>query len=132
MTTEEQIKRISEKSGVAIDEVQAAYNLALNALPMNIPAGKREQRALVAVNADLTGGGKSPSIGYDIIVIGVDPEARDLNSKKTAAALEAFNTNSDQAQADGLVKVDGENIIPLDTLKTFKNVNANNNFGKPL
>lgn len=132
MTTEEQIQRISTKSGVPLTEVQAAYNTALNSLPMNIPASKREQRALVAVNADLTGGGKSPAIGFDIVIIGIDPEARDLNSKKTAAAIEAFNNNPDQAQADGLVKVEGETVTPLDTLKTFKNGNTNNNFGKPL
>ena len=132
MTTEEQIARISEKSGVPVEEVQAAYNTTLNSLPMNIPSSKREQRALTAVNADLTGGGKSPAIGYDIVIIGIDPDARDLNSKKIAAANEAFNSNPDQAQSEGLVKVDGENVIPLDTLKVFKNGNTNPNFGKPL
>ncbi len=128
--TEETIKKLSERSGMSVEEVRKEFQTKLTSLPATIPTAKREKRALQILNASF-GGGKSNAVAFSFVIVGCS-EARDMNAGKKQAAIEASSKDLELAKSQGLVKVEDNNVIVLDALKTFKNGKENNNFGKPL
>lgn len=70
---------------------------------------------------------------YRALCVAID-EMKDSLGYQKYKALEAYKENAAVAIQDGLVKLDGEKVIPLDTREYYdeEKTKQNKNFGKPL
>ncbi len=128
-TTDTSLAKIVAKSGKSMAEVQAAYNLALTQLPPNIVEADRPKYALKIVNRDLAVNTRSNATAFEGIIVGAG-QTRDLMTNIRTAAIEAYQKDQSSAIANGIVKVEGDKIVPLDNRKEI-NGTPNKRFGEP-
>ena len=127
MNVEETLAKIAKKTGEDVKMLKEQYEEVLANTP---PGAQQEYKALQVVNKRF-GGGKSPAIAIEGIVLSVG-SLFDYNKNKIATQLQAYADDSESALSEGKVKiVDGE-AVALDMLKTFSTGNENKNFGLEL
>ena len=126
MDIEKSLQNIAKKSGKPIEELREEYNTALANTP---PGPLQESKVLKDLNRKHAI--RSPAVSYEGIIIGIG-QLVDFNKTKVAEANEAYQANEQDAIERGLVKVEGDRVIILDTRKDFGEGKKNDNFGKEL
>jgi hypothetical protein len=128
---DDRLAKIAEKSGKPIADVKKAYDAALEAVPKNVKSDNRRQNmAVLIVNKDFLINTKSTALAYEGIIIGAE-KTRDLMKFKRDAAFKAYDDDPQAALDNGVVAVEGENVIPLDTREEVYG-KKNAKFGQPL
>ena len=128
---EDRLAKIAEKSGSPLAEIKTAYADALASVPAKVKVDKRRiDMAVLIVNKDFLVNTKSTAVFYEGVIIGAE-RTRDLMEYKRDAAFKAYEENPQDAIDNGLVKVEGEDIIPLDTRDEVQGV-VNKKKGQPL
>jgi hypothetical protein len=108
-TLDSRLTKIAEKSGKPLEEIKAAYNAALEAVPAKVKSDRRRQEfAISTVNKDFLVNTKSTAVKYEGIIVGAE-RTRDLNEYKWKSALKAYEDNPQQALDNHIVNVDETN-----------------------
>ncbi len=128
-TLQESLTKISKKSGKTLAEVQEAFNNALTTLPPSYSEAQKQKYALKIVHKDLLINTKSTAIAYEGIIVGTG-RTRDLMKGIRTRAITSYNENPEAAINEGLVKLEGENVIVLDNRKELSPGKPNPKFGQ--
>jgi len=121
------LQNIAKKSGTEMGKLREEYNTVLQKVP---PGDKREEKALKELNKVFSVG-RSPAVSYEGIILGIG-QLGDYAKTRIAKAMEAYQNDPQSAISQGMVKLEGDEVIVLDNRAEFSPGKPNNNFGKPL
>lgn len=123
----------NERNPMSVEEATAKVNAAIAKID-EVMADESEETRTNFLKMKVKNIVASANVEkYRGICVGVG-DKRDILDYSKKQAMAAYKANPQRAVADGIVRIDGDNIIPIDTKEFFDaaRTKRNKGFGKPI